>query len=301
MEHINIDISNLDYSKPISYYAVKYGLSYSTIKRRLIKLGIFNNFYFVSGENTQKLKSLQMREKYEHSPKLCLECRNKIPFDSKENNCCSRSCSRIFYAKTHKDEMKKRGRQHSLSFKSNDWTVNEKSLKNLTHINEGVKITIVCQNCSKTFETYPSSKNRKFCSKKCSDIGSDKTKMGGIRTGSGRGKRGWYKGHYCSSSWELAWVIYNLDHDVKFTRNTMGFDYIFEDKNRKYFPDYIMEDGSFLEIKGYKSPQWEAKVKYFPYKIKTLYEEDIKCILEYVIQKYGHNFTNLYGDVDKLV
>ena len=39
---------------------------------------------------------------------------------------------------------------------------------------------------------------------------------GGKRHGSGRGKKGWYKGYYCDSTWELAWVIYQLDHGVKF-------------------------------------------------------------------------------------
>jgi len=37
---------------------------------------------------------------------------------------------------------------------------------------------------------------------------------GGKRIGSGRGKSGWYKGYWCDSSWELAYVIYNIDHDV---------------------------------------------------------------------------------------
>lgn len=32
--------------------------------------------------------------------------------------------------------------------------------------------------------------------------------MGGLRHGSGRGKKGWYKGFYCRSTWELAWLVY---------------------------------------------------------------------------------------------
>lgn len=48
---------------------------------------------------------------------------------------------------------------------------------------------------------------------------------GGYREGSGRGKKGIYKGYYCDSSWELAYVIYNLEHDIKFERNTQTFEY----------------------------------------------------------------------------
>lgn len=32
-------------------------------------------------------------------------------------------------------------------------------------------------------------------------------KLGGLRVGSGRGKKGWYKGIHCDSSWELAFVV----------------------------------------------------------------------------------------------
>jgi len=31
-----------------------------------------------------------------------------------------------------------------------------------------------------------------------------------------RGKAGFYKGYHCMSSWELAYVIYNLEHNVSF-------------------------------------------------------------------------------------
>ena len=40
-----------------------------------------------------------------------------------------------------------------------------------------------------------------------------KGKTGGIREGAGRSKSGWYKGYYCNSSYELAWVIYSLDNN----------------------------------------------------------------------------------------
>ena len=42
---------------------------------------------------------------------------------------------------------------------------------------------------------------------------------GGLRHGSGRGKKGWYKGYWCDSTWELAWVIYQLDNGKVPVRN----------------------------------------------------------------------------------
>lgn len=73
-------------------------------------------------------------------------------------------------------------------------------------------------------------------------------KSGGYRKGSGRGKRGTYKGYYCDSSWELAFVIYNLEHEIEFTRNRKKFKYLFEGKEHYYMPDFVI-NGSFVEIK----------------------------------------------------
>ena len=57
-----------------------------------------------------------------------------------------------------------------------------------------------------------------------------------------------YKGYWCDSSWELAYVIYNLEHNIKFERNKQGFEYEFENKKYKYYPDFILEDGTYVEV-----------------------------------------------------
>ena len=64
--------------------------------------------------------------------------------------------------------------------------------------------------------------------------------------GPNKGIRLWkhsqYKGYWCDSSWELAYVIYNLAQNIKFKRNYPGFTYIFNNKLRKFYPDFILED-----------------------------------------------------------
>lgn len=116
---------------------------------------------------------------------------------------------------------------------------------------------------------------------------------GGYRNGSGRGKKGWYKGYWCDSSWELAWVIYNLEHNISFSRNTKGFEYTFNNKIFKYYPDFIIND-IYYEIKGYINDKTEAKIKSFPYKLVVLYKNDMKKYLDYVKEKYGKDFIKLY-------
>lgn len=121
--------------------------------------------------------------------------------------------------------------------------------------------------------------------------------VGGRRQGSGRGKQGWYKGYWCDSSWELAWVIYNLDHNISFTRYNGFFEYEFEGKKHKYYPDFLMANGTIVEIKGAeKLAQWKAKFQQFPKDkiLQVIGKNEIRKYLEYVIQKYGKDFVSLY-------
>lgn len=116
---------------------------------------------------------------------------------------------------------------------------------------------------------------------------------GGYRIKSGRGKKGRYKGIWCDSSWELAWVIYNIDHGLNFQRNTDFFNYTFNDKIRKYYPDFKIGH-KYIEIKGYFTDQFKAKIENFVDELEVIDKNGIKHFLDYVIGKYGKDFINLY-------
>lgn len=124
-----------------------------------------------------------------------------------------------------------------------------------------------------------------------------KGKSGGVRKGGGRGKSGWYKGYWCDSSWELAYVIYNIEHGIKFERNKQGFEYEFEGDIFRYYPDFLMEDGSYTEVKGYMDKKNEAKHQQFKGILNVLEKDEVKPYLDYVINKYGDDFIRLYGNV----
>ncbi len=121
-----------------------------------------------------------------------------------------------------------------------------------------------------------------------------KGKTGGIRKGSGRGKCGWYKGFWCDSSWELAWVIYSLDHGVAFERNKAGFLYTYEGKELRYYPDFILSTGEYIEVKGYDSEQFRVKEASFDGKLTVLRKPEMEPILQYVTSKYGKDYISLY-------
>ena len=134
--------------------------------------------------------------------------------------------------------------------------------------------------------------------KKISETMRKNGRAGGKRAGSGRGNKGWYKNYYCDSTYELVYVIYNLDHNIKFDRCNLVYKYSYNNKEHLYYPDFILEDGSLVEIKGYYTEQVGAKINAVKDReIKVLYEKDLKYAFDYVKENYNYKkLKDLYED-----
>lgn len=173
----------------------------------------------------------------------------------------------------------------------------------------------ICKNCGKEFYNdyifngyyYKFISTRKYCSKECLHQWkvnnliniNKKYNLGGFKEGSIKNyKSGWYHGIHCDSSWELAFIIYNEEHQNKIERCKEIRYYILNDKKYEFHPDFILNDKDIIEIKGIKSRNSDAKQLYNP-DVKFLYRNDMKLYLDYVINKYGSNFINLYDIKDK--
>lgn len=112
--------------------------------------------------------------------------------------------------------------------------------------------------------------------------------VGGLRQGSGRGKKGWYKGFFCDSTYELAFIIYCLEHNIKIERCSIVYEYTYNGQVHKYHPDFILEDGSLVEIKGYMTDLVNIKLNSVnDRKITLMLEKDLKYALDYAKIKYG--------------
>lgn len=118
---------------------------------------------------------------------------------------------------------------------------------------------------------------------------------GGYRKRSGRGKSGWYKGIWCDSSWELAFVFWNLDHNIPIRRNTEKFEYTFQGKTYKYIPDFLIKN-QLVEVKAYWNEQQVEKIKQCPKSIEIIDKTGIEQYINYVVNKHGKCYTSLYGE-----
>lgn len=221
--------------------------------------------------------------------KECPRCSTK---HHKNGTYCSRSCANV---RIHSEETKKKISESTIKYRlENPEIVEEQRIKNGIgvvgiHFDTPIKPDIdnICQECSAIFKTRPY-KTRKFCSSGCR-----LKNVGGYRNGSGRAKTGYYNGIYCGSTYELAWIIYNIDHNIPFSR----FDGYLENNKIKYFPDFLV-DGKIVEIKGYHTGEVDMKTELAidsGYEIVVLYKENLVDIFNYVKMKYDTtDFSTLY-------
>lgn len=212
--------------------------------------------------------------------------------------CCQNSPNRC-EAKRKKDSDKKIGKFNGTpAWKIDGFIYNPWNKGKINVYSEETKLKISNSLKGKSIGKGATPEIEKERKRKISETMKQNPLSGGLRRGSGRGKKGWYKGYWCDSSWELAWVIYNLEHNIKFKRNDIGFEYQYEGEKRKYYPDFLITE-TYYEIKGRRSfekmdDENKEKIKQFKFNLKVLYEKDMKPYISYVVNKYGKDFIKLY-------
>lgn len=227
----------------------------------------------------------------------CLNCDTLLhrPKKETENNIfCSKSCSISFKNKNSSHSQETKNKLRIASIKNNskvNLIPNTNQIKNLF-------VYKPCPKCGQFFETQSGSKERKYCSNKCRY-----STYGGYRKNSGRSKSGYYNNIWCDSTYELAFVIWHLDHNIPFNRCTKSFEYTYNNTIHTYYPDFI-KDGIIIEIKGYHSKSVDAKTNSVisqGYQIKVLYYNDIKHMIEYCKNKYNvDDLKKLYDNYKPL-
>lgn len=181
---------------------------------------------------------------------------------------------------------------------------NSKKVKKAIELRKNKSIVKTCPICHKDFLVWNYAKDKRiFCSKQCykhtdaKKYIKYKKPVGGYRKHSGNGIYGYYKGNYCASSWELAYIIYLLDNNIPFKRCKERFPYIKKDgKKSFYIPDFEVGE-KIVEIKGPQDIHWNEKLRDFPFKQKltVLTKKDIIPLIEDIKEKYKvKNIFDLY-------
>ena len=266
-----------DYDYSLRKFDKSNNLSGNTLRRLFIKRNIDYN----------KIKNdylLQQKQLEESKILYCENCGKVIDGSYGSGRFCNRHCATI-YGNTHRPKRSAESKKKtSISVKN--------SIKCQIAAERSRKI-YNCKQCNKEFfiSDIRDINGRLYCSKECKHkYLSEHT--GGYREGSGRGKQGWYKGIHCDSSWELAYLVYHLDHNLYIERCKEKRQYVWNNKQHTYYPDFITDDG-IIEIKGYSTDQWKSKEEQNP-DVKVLYKNEIKPYLDYVTNTYGTDFIKLY-------
>lgn len=262
-------------------------------------LELYNDRYAKSttkSTNTQreinKQKQQEKLSQWVSEHHTCEKCGKVMTEKFGSGRFCSRACAN---SRERSDEVKQKISQ-GVTTTGQEFHTREKFLKigadnHARALEKYYKNPSICECCGAIIEY--DKRHRKTCSESCYN-----QIIGGLRAGSGTGKHGWYKGYYCDSSYELAYVIYNLDHGIQFERNKNSYFYVGSDnKEHRYYPDFI-QNNELVEVKGYVTLDVYfklASVNDFPIKLLTL--EDINYMIQYVKNTYHvKNLEDLYDN-----
>jgi len=119
-----------------------------------------------------------------------------------------------------------------------------------------------------------------------------------------------YEGLSFDSKWELALWIYAKDHNEEIEREPCCFEYEYNGKVHKYFPDFKYK-GKLIEIKGdqfvkedgaWQNPFDHSQDELFEAKhqcvlkngVEIFGEKDVQKFLDYVNEKYTKDFLGLF-------
>ena len=232
-------------------------------------------------------------EEYEKNEKTCKHCGTKFTKTWSKwilSEFCCKRCAKCYSSILKRQEVnrkvseKLKGRRVGYAAFFYDEEKEQKL------INEYSKNPKTCPICGKIIP-YEKRKN-KTCSIECGSVlgglnnrGNPSGKKGGHRDKGGRSKSGYYKGHFCGSTYELVYTIYNIDHNIPFERNKKGFPYEYNGMIRNYYPDYITPNG-YVEIKGYWTKLVDIKANALSEPIQILYEKDLQYAFDYVSKTY---------------
>ena len=238
----------------------------------------------ISVSRTASQKRVAQLEKWINEKHQCERCGKVMTELYGSGRFCSRYCAN---SRSHTDTTKA---LISNSVRSSVSYVKAQERKKLEYIS-----TLETRYCSICGRELPLESKRVTCSTECLSEAfrrnAKNNKIGGPSKNSSYGKRGTYKGIHCDSTYELAVLIYCLDHNIDIERNQRKFSYTYQGKIHNYYPDfYLPSYDIFLEVKGRDiGPVYEKAQGVIDSgnNISILHYEDIEDCFRYVCDTYN--------------
>lgn len=235
-----------------------------------------------------------------------LEVRKKQFIEGKYRKTCSDSCA---HSRTKTEEQKQKISESISEY------IRRNGKCGVAVLAESPKLLkYTCECCGDEFEewdkrplNYKEFFSHRFCSLEClnehrrekcrisTKLRCENGEFGGKNNDTFKKfKRGWYRGLFCGSSWELAFAIHSFDFGKNIRRCSLKLPYKYNGTIYFYYPDFEIDE-KIYEIKGFEDKKAKAKQNAYPDIIVMRYKE-MKPILKYVKEKYGKDFTRLFED-----
>lgn len=115
----------------------------------------------------------------------------------------------------------------------------------------------------------------------------------------------WYKNWnndqcYLHGKWEVEVAKFLDTKKIKWYRNKIGFDYIYENRVHRYYPDfYLLDLDIFVEVKGYETEKDRQKWSQFPKKLSIIRYKEFVRLDEWLNEQRAHSSMVRAADSSK--
>lgn len=214
---------------------------------------------------------------------ICQNCDK--PLSEKQIKCknkfCSHSCSASFNNRKRPPRSEESKLKTSNSVKnSNLYKENKPKFYRIKFIN--------CKFCG-ILKCVHISCIRKNCSDTCRKKNQAVNAINQFNTG--YGKSGYYNNIHCQSRFELCFLIWCLDHQIKIERCKEIFKYNFNGKWHLYKPDFVVNN-EIVEIKGRLCLIDAEKFKVVK-NLRIIYKDEALRYVTYVQKKFNLPYNKL--------
>lgn len=238
----------------------------------------------------KKIPNKNLRKEYEKNPNLCADCNLPIDFDRKtKNKCllCSKKqqacpeCKLLFSIYGIKNHISKAHGKDS--FRGKGIVPWNKGLTKIDHTSiekqgetysENFKLGLI-----KVWSqglTKETSKKLKQASINISKRINEKVEKRDWHNSFSKSRTHIYKGIPLYGMWEVKFATFLDEMLISWLRPEESFQYVFEGKDRRYTPDFLLPENLYVEIKGYPTLKDLAKWKYFPYDLRVVFGRHLK-------------------------